>query len=115
MLATADELSALPVEYLKIHQLQVVKGTPLAQLYAERPFPVLGYNEYLRLIADFLERLSPDIVIQRLFAAAPEEILIAPVWDRTRSEFLRDLDAFMEARGSWQGKARAQRGLEIVE
>ncbi len=106
MLATADALSALPVEFLKIHQLQVVKGTPLAELYAERPFHVLGYDAYLHLIADFLERLSPDIVIQRLFAAAPEDILIAPVWDRTRSEFLRDLDAFMEERGSFQGKKR---------
>lgn len=115
MLATADALSALPVQYLKIHQLQVVKGTQLAARYAERPFPVLGYDEYLRLVADFLERLSPDIVIQRLFAAAPEEILIAPVWERTRSEFLRDLDAYMEERGSFQGKRRAQRGLEIGE
>jgi radical SAM superfamily enzyme len=69
-------------------------------------FPTFGYAEYLGILTDFLERLSPDVVIQRLFAAAPEDILIAPVWDRTRSEFLNDLDAFMEERGSWQGKRR---------
>ena len=104
MLAMADELSTLPVEFLKIHQLQVVKGTRLAEQYAERPFPTFGDEEYLELLSDFLERLAPKIVLQRLFAAAPEEILIAPVWNRTRSEFLIDLDSVMEQRGSWQGK-----------
>ena len=109
MLATADELSRLPVEFLKIHQLQVVRETKLADLYARRPFPTFGYFEYLSVLSDFLERLSPGIVIQRLFAAAPEEILIAPVWNKTRSEFLNDLDEFMEQRDSFQGKKYALR------
>ena len=61
------------------------------------------------MLADFLERLSPEIVLQRLFAAAPDEILIAPVWHKTRSELLRDLDSLMEQRGSWQGKSAARR------
>jgi len=112
MLAMAGELSRLPVEFLKIHQLQVVKETALAGLYAARPFPTLGYREYLELLSDFLELLSPGIVLQRLFAAAPGDILIAPVWNRTRSEFLIDLDAVMEQRGSFQGKLRASRELE---
>ncbi len=106
MLAMAEAVSELPVGFLKLHQLQVVKGTALERLYAERPFPTLGYGEYLDLVADFLERLAPDIVIQRLFASAPEEILVAPVWDRTRSEFLQDLDSRMEQRESFQGKLR---------
>jgi len=106
MLDMADELSGLPIEFLKIHQLQVVKETALAELYAEKPFATFGYHEYIEMLADFLERLSPDIVLQRLFAAAPDEILIAPVWNKTRSELLLDLDVFMEQRGSYQGKAR---------
>jgi hypothetical protein len=104
MLEMADLISRLPVEFLKIHQLQVVKDTALADLYAARPFPTFGCDEYIALLADFLERLSPDIVLQRLFAAAPEEILVAPIWNRTRSEFLRDLDIALEKRGSFQGK-----------
>jgi radical SAM protein (TIGR01212 family) len=106
MLAMAEEISRLPVEFLKIHQLQVVKDTALADLYAAQPFPTFGYEDYVALLADFLERLSPEVVLQRLFAAAPEEILIAPVWNRTRSEFLKDLDAFLEERGTFQGKRR---------
>ncbi|HEY6009936.1 MAG TPA: TIGR01212 family radical SAM protein, partial [Nitrospirota bacterium] len=104
MLGMADEISRLPIEFLKIHQLQVVKDTALADLYAGKPFPTLGYHEYLELLAEFLDRLSPRIVIQRLFAAAPDDILIAPVWNKTRSEFLRDLDALMEHNGSFQGR-----------
>ncbi len=104
MLGMADVLSRLPIEFLKIHQLQVIKATALADLHAVKPFTTFGYHEYLEMVTDFLERLSPNIVIQRLFAAAPDNILIAPVWSKTRSEFLRDLDATMERRGSYQGK-----------
>jgi uncharacterized protein len=104
MLAMADELSGLPLGFLKLHQLQVIRDTALADLYAAKPFATLGYEAYIALVADFLERLSPDIVLQRLFAAAPDEILIAPVWSKTRSEFLNDLDSYMEERGSLQGR-----------
>jgi radical SAM superfamily enzyme len=106
MLGMADELSELPLEFLKIHQLQVVKETALAELYAEQPFPTFGYHEYIEMLSDFLERLSPEIVLQRLFAAAPDEILIAPVWNKTRSELLNDLDAHMARKGAFQGRQR---------
>lgn len=106
MLGMADELSRLPIEFLKVHQLQVVKNTALADLFAEKPFPTFGYREWIELLADFLERLAPHIVIQRLFAAAPDNILIAPVWDKTRSQLLNDLDAYMEQHNSFQGKKR---------
>lgn len=104
MLAMADAVSALPIGFLKLHQLQVVRGTALADSYDKDPFPTFGYEEYLELVAAFLERLSPGIVLQRLFAAAPEDILVAPKWDRTRSEFLRDLDALMQKSDSCQGR-----------
>jgi radical SAM superfamily enzyme len=104
MLAMSDELSRLPLGFLKLHQLQVIKNTALADLYAAEPFATLGYGEYIALVADFLERLSPDIVLQRLFAAAPGDILVAPVWNKTRSEFLNDLDAYLERKEIHQGK-----------
>jgi len=110
MLTMADELSGLPIEFLKIHQLQVVKDTVLADLYAGKPFPTFGYHEYIELLADFLERLSPEIVIQRLFAAAPDPILIAPVWNKTRSEFLRDIGAYLERKQMFQGRKYSAAG-----
>ncbi len=108
MLAMADTLSELPLGFLKIHQLQVVKDTALAEMYQANPFPTLGYEEYIELAAEFLERLHPEIVLQRLFAAAPDDILIAPIWNKTRSEFLRDLDEVLERRNTRQGMQRTK-------
>jgi radical SAM protein (TIGR01212 family) len=104
MLDMAEKLSRLPVGFLKLHQLQVIKDTLLAEMYGAKPFPTFTYGEYLAMVADFLERLSPDVVLQRLFAAAPDDILVAPIWNRTRSEFLNDLDSYMESAESYQGK-----------
>jgi uncharacterized protein len=106
MLGMADEMSRLPVQFLKLHQLQVVKGTAMAEMFTATPFSTFGYQEWIEILADFLERLSPDIVLQRLFAAAPDDILIAPVWNKTRSQLLKDLDVYMEQQGSFQGKKR---------
>jgi uncharacterized protein len=104
MFAMADELSHLPLEFLKIHQLQVIKDTPLEIMYEKNPFHVFGYEEYLDFVTDFIERLSPRIVIQRLFATAPDSILIAPQWGKNRQEILRDIEKRLELKDTWQGK-----------
>jgi hypothetical protein len=104
MLSMADELSHLPVEFLKIHQLQVVRGTALETIYGENPFHVFGYDEYLDFVTEFIERLSPRIVLERLFAIAPDTILIAPQWGRNRQEILRDIEKRLETKDTWQGK-----------
>lgn len=104
MLSMADEISHLPLEFLKIHQLQVVKDTPLEIIYRENPFYVFDYEEYLEFVTEFIERLSPRIVLQRLFAAAPDGILIAPRWEKSRQEILRDIEKRLEQRDTYQGK-----------
>jgi radical SAM superfamily enzyme len=53
---------------------------------------------------DFIERLSPHIVLQRLFATAPDDILIAPKWDKNKHEILRDIEALLDKRDTQQGK-----------
>jgi radical SAM protein (TIGR01212 family) len=103
-LATADELSYLPIEFLKIHQLQVIKNTPLESFYEENPFPVFGYDEYLDFVTEFIERLSPGIVLQRFFATAPDDILIAPRWEKSRQEILRDIERRLESKDTYQGE-----------
>ncbi len=102
-LAMADEINHHPIKFLKIHQLQVVKNTVLASSYSKEPFPVFEYEEYLDFVVDFIERLSPDIVIQRLFATAPEEILIAPKWNRSKQQILNDINKKFEERNAFQG------------
>lgn len=103
-LSMADELSHLPLEFLKIHHLQVVKDTPLEIIYRENPFHVFGYEEYLDFVTDFIERLSARIVLQRLFATAPDSILIAPQWGKSRQEILRDIEKRLEGKNTYQGK-----------
>jgi len=80
MLAAAAEMSGLPVRFLKLHQLQVIRNTALARQYEKSPFPVFEYDGYIRLVCDFLERLSPEIHLQRFCATAPDNILVAPRW-----------------------------------
>ena len=104
MLFMADEVSHLPIDFLKIHQLQVVKDTPLEIIYRENPFHVFDYEEYLDFVSEFIGRLSPKIVLQRLFATAPDNILIAPRWAKSRQEILRDIEKRLELRDIYQGK-----------
>ncbi|TAL22954.1 MAG: TIGR01212 family radical SAM protein [Nitrospirae bacterium] len=104
MLSMADEISSVRPDFLKLHQLQVIKDTPLAEIYRENPFQIFGYDEYLDFAVDFIERLSPDIVLQRLFATAPDEILIAPRWDKSRHEITRDIEKRLAERDTFQGK-----------
>ncbi len=114
MLAMADEISKLPIEFLKIHQLQVIKDTILETIFREKPFKIFGYEEYIEFVTDFLERLSPDVVIQRLFATAPDDILIAPRWGKSRQEILRDIEKRLEEKNSWQGKKWKESSVLLV-
>jgi radical SAM protein (TIGR01212 family) len=106
-LAMADELNRLGIEFLKIHQLQIIRDTVLAAEYGRTPFPTFGYDEYLDFLVDFIERLSPDMVLQRLFATAPDEILIAPQWGRSRQQITRDIEQRFEVRDAFQGTRSA--------
>jgi len=103
-LAMAEEMSSLPIEYLKMHQLQIIKDTPLAEMYKDRPFPVFGYQEYLDFVVDFMERTAPHIVFQRLFATAPDDILVAPAWGKNRHQILSDIEKTLAARDTVQGR-----------
>jgi radical SAM protein (TIGR01212 family) len=103
-LKEAAVLSELPVDFLKIHQLHLVKDTELARKYMVKEFKILTFPEYLDVIVSFLEKLNPRIVIQRLFGEAPPDILLAPKWNKRNSEVLQEIEKEFSKRGSWQGK-----------
>lgn len=106
MLKMADEISNLDIGFLKVHQLQIIKDTILAKQYMREPFHTFQYDEYLDFIVDFVERLSPNIVLQRLFATAPDDILIAPKWGKTRQEIINDIEKRFIKRDAFQGSKR---------
>jgi uncharacterized protein len=104
MLAMAGAINEAKVDYLKLHHLHVVKHTAMAREYAMKPFRLLGYEEYLDLVVDFLERLDPRIRIQRLFGLALESELVAPQWGKTKAEIQYAIECRLEQRDAWQGK-----------
>lgn len=103
-LETANHLSALDFDFLKIHQLHVVKDTVLAEMYKKNLFKFMQLDEYMELIVEFLERLNPKIIIQRLFSEAPPRTLIAPHWGMRNTQLLQMLESKLEEKDSWQGK-----------
>jgi uncharacterized protein len=104
MLGTAEVLNRLDVDFVKIHHLHVVRRTALAKSYAKEPFLTFSCPEWTTLVCDFLERLSPKIVVQRLFGWAPAGDLVAPRWDLSKAEVLQGIRQELEMRDSWQGK-----------
>jgi radical SAM protein (TIGR01212 family) len=107
MLATADALAAMPVQAVKIHNLHVVPDTPLEKMYRAGEVRLFELDEYVALVCDFLERLPPEMVIQRLNGDAPPDYLVAPLWCLDKPKLLRAIHAELERRDSWQGKQRA--------
>ncbi|MGL4554038.1 MAG: TIGR01212 family radical SAM protein [Gemmataceae bacterium] len=103
MMETADVLAGLPVGGVKLHNLYVVKDTPLERQYRDGAVRILPREEYAGLVVDFLERTPGDRVIHRLSGEAPPEYLVAPEWAADKAGFLRAVDGEFERRGTRQG------------
>jgi radical SAM protein (TIGR01212 family) len=100
----AEILSGLHFNFLKIHQLHIVKKTVMASQYLENAFNLLSLSDYIHTVVSFLERLNPAIIIQRLAGEAPPHMLVAPKWGKRIPEIMRYINAEFERRNSWQGK-----------
>lgn len=92
-LRQAPIISSLPLNILKIHQMQIIKGTRLAEEYLQNPFPLYTVEEYVRLIADYISLLRKDLVLERFVSQSPPEMLIAPRWGLKNYQFVHLLEA----------------------
>ena len=106
LLEDVARINALPLDSVKFHQLQLLKGTPMATEFAERPeeFVCWTLDEYIDLLCDILERLRPDISVGRLAASVPPRFLAAPGWGVKASAFSALLLRRLADRDTWQGK-----------
>lgn len=107
MLDAADIISKLPLTTVKFHQLQIFKGTKMAEEYLEHPeaFHLFDLEEYIDFVIDFAERLNPNIVIERFAGEVPPRYLVSEPWMKLRyDEVLVRIEKRMEERDSWQGK-----------
>jgi radical SAM protein (TIGR01212 family) len=106
MRVTGETVAELPIQGLKIHLLHLMKNTPLAQIYKDKPFPYLTQHEYIDLVADILEKIPPDVVIHRLTGDSPRSTLIGPEWSLNKWEVLNSIDDRLVQRNTWQGRMR---------
>jgi len=104
ILASTAVINELKPDVLKIHHLHIVKHTELARQYTAQPFHVYAFDEWKDLVIRYLERLAPDIIIERLYGEAPRDLLIAPRWNLTKGEILQAINAEMRRRGTSQGR-----------
>lgn len=96
-LRQAPVISSLPLDILKIHQMQVIRGTRLAQEYAEHPFHVYSVEEYIDLVVRYISLLRKDLVLERFVSQSPKELLIAPKWGLKNYEFTNLLNKRLRA------------------
>lgn len=107
MLESCSFINSLPIRSIKFHQLQIVKGTRMEKEYAEHPedFERFRLDEYLDFFADILERLRPDLYIERIAGEVPPRFVSETPWGLIRNaELLHMLDARLDERDTWQGR-----------
>ena len=102
-LETAKELSILKIDYLKIHQLQIVKDTIMGNEYLKAPFKLLTKIEFIEILSEFLIHLSPQIIIQRIAGDCPAHLLIATGWQDSSNEIKKELLISMSKKCQFQG------------
>ena len=98
-----ERLNNTQLDILKLHQLQVVKDTRLAEEYLEKPFKVFNIDEYIRLVATLIQHIRPDIILDRFISQSPAEMLIAPKWGIKNYEFANALDNYLAKNNIYQG------------
>ena len=107
MLDSCALINSLPLRSVKFHQLQIVKGTGMEKEYAERPedFVRFSLEEYLDFFVDMLERLRPDLFIERFVGEVPPRFVNETPWGLIRNvELLRLLEQRLDSRVTWQGR-----------
>ena len=99
----ATAISALPMDILKIHQMQIIKGTKLAETYQKTPFHLYSVDEYIDLLSEYIQYLRTDLVLERFVSQSPAELRIAPQWGLKNHEFTNRFVNYLKKKGIKQG------------
>jgi hypothetical protein len=94
------------VRGLKLHHLQVHRGTELEKMYDEKKFKLFNIDEYIRIVGEIIGEIPEDIVMLRLFTTSPATYLIAPKWEKTTQEALQKLEEHLIVNKIIQGNRR---------
>ncbi len=100
----AKAVSATRLDILKIHQLQILRGTKLEREYSGHPFHVYSLDEYIALLSRYIQHLRRDLVLERFTSFSPKEFLLAPNWGLKNYEFTNLLVNNLRKTGACQGQ-----------
>lgn len=100
---TARLTASLGFHSIKLHNLYVVAGTPLTELYAAGKVALIDRDEYIRWVVDFLELFPPGVVVERLAGDVPREFLVAPLWSGEKGQVKESIEEEFRRRGTFQG------------
>ena len=101
---TARNIASLPIDAIKIHNLHIVRGTALEKMYERSPFDLITMDQYARWTARVLELLPSEMIVLRLSAECPKDLLVAPEWCNEKRQISAAILAELEQRNSHQGK-----------
>ena len=106
LMRQAEAIATLPLDMIKLHQLQLIRGTRMAREYDEHPeeFHLYTVDEYINLAINYIERLPATMVVERFISQSPRSLLIAPDWGMKNYQFVDRLRRCMQERGAWQGR-----------
>ena len=104
----ASLISALDLDILKIHQMQIIRGTALERIYEQKPFHIYSVDEYIHLIARYIQHLRKDLVLERFASQSPPELLVAPHWGLKNYEFTNLLVNYLRQHKIYQGQLFAE-------
>ncbi len=106
LMQQAITISKLPVQSIKLHQMQIHKGTRLAVDFKNNPeaFNLFEVEQYADVVVRFLELLSPEIIVQRFVSSAPAGMVIGPNWGLKNYEFVAKVEKLLAVRDTWQGR-----------
>ena len=102
-LRQAPVISSLPIDILKIHQMQIIRGTRLAETFEREPFHIYDVDEYIHLIANYIQRLRKGLVLERFVSQSPKDMRIAPQWGLKNHEFTDRLNNYLKEHDIHQG------------
>lgn len=100
----ASVISSTKLDILKIHQLQIIRGTKLEKEYREQKFHLYTVDEYLSLLSQYIQHLREDLILERFTSQSPKELLVAPDWGLKNHEFTNLLVNYLNKEKAWQGK-----------
>ncbi len=103
MLQTASEVARLGFDSVKLHNLYAVRGTPLGDEVLRDQVRMISRDDYIRIVVDFLERISPAVIVERVSGDAPPDYLIEPKWCLEKSTLRKSIEDEFALRGTRQG------------